>query len=53
MDVEYSCAKCSMESGITSRLEKDAKTGELVCSQNQKHRFRLDASGFLESTGKK
>lgn len=45
----YSCTKCSMEQGITSRLTENAERGEFVCSLNPKHRFKVGKSGFLES----
>lgn len=45
----YTCTKCSMEKGTTARLVADGEHGELVCSLNPKHRFRIGKSGFLES----
>jgi len=45
----YACPKCTMEKGISIRLVEDGERGELTCSLNPKHRFRIGSSGFLES----
>ena len=42
------CTKCSMERGVTSYLQPDGG-GILVCRIDPKHRFKLDAAGFLVS----
>jgi len=47
--MRYTCTKCSMENGASVRLSEESASGELVCSLNPKHRFRIGKSGFLES----
>jgi hypothetical protein len=47
--MDRNCTKCSMETGITAKLSEDPRTGELVCTVNPKHRFKIGKSGFLES----
>ncbi|HQT44480.1 MAG TPA: hypothetical protein PLO51_00730 [Candidatus Micrarchaeota archaeon] len=38
-----------MERGVSIKLTENGGSGEFVCSVNPKHRFKIGASGFLES----
>jgi hypothetical protein len=38
-----------MEKGMYIKLSEEGRNGELVCSVNHNHRFKVDQFGFLES----
>jgi len=51
--MDYHCTMCNMEKGMYIKLAEDGKGGDLVCSVNPRHRFKVDKFGFLESAQKR
>jgi len=47
--MNYICIKCNTEKGFYTKLSADGKNGELVCTVDPKHKFKVGKNGFLES----
>lgn len=51
--MDYNCTKCNMEKGMYIKLVTNGKDGEMVCSLDPSHKFKVDNYGFLKLISKR